>query len=500
MKTVRITLLTLFTFALFHSCTKEKSFETGGTGSLPTDWEFKEDKTYKGRVDTAYIEDFGSSIKTLFVFGTSSDGKNLFSIEVANINSSSAATYKTPDVTFQYLGAAATLYVTDPTAIGDFTVVITKIDSANIAGTFNGKVKDSTGKLKTIVDGKFASKLRNSSTPPPPPQNGKLTFWAKSSCTAGGNISIKLSNNQTGAISTFTPSEPPCEATGTASFTLPAGSYTWKANCGTQDSTSGTISVVANQCTKQEVLFVTATTNCKISDAASYDFSTNTPLGTYRTTYNSNNIVTNIKLIDSFNHQIVSDWNITYPAGRVQIDAVQYFLVDANSRVTEFHGYYDPIDNTSGLMIMKYTYDASGYMNMYTMADADTPAVIIWKGVLTWTNGNLTKIVENDPSVPSDPTKYETIYDYSGSQVKNFIYFFPLPEFTYFHTAINAGKNSQNAVTKETVNQIDPTGTHNLWITNYDQYTIENFYVKSFRNNTVGDPYSTKVVLSYRCF
>jgi hypothetical protein len=49
-----------------------------------------------------------------------------------------------PHVSFQYL-AAGSLYASDITASGDFTVVISKIDSVSVSGTFTGKVKDTAG-------------------------------------------------------------------------------------------------------------------------------------------------------------------------------------------------------------------------------------------------------------------------------------------------------------------------------------------------------------------
>jgi len=504
MKALRLALLTLSIFGLFYSCQKEKSFETGGGGAVNTDWEFKEDKLYKGKVDTAYIEDFGTAVKSLFLEGTSSDGKQTLSIQVIAFDPTAAATYSSPQVLFQYLGSTASVYANDPTASGDFTVVITKIDSISVSGTFTGKVKDTANAVKTILDGKFSAKLKNTTTPPPPPQNGQLVFWAKSSCTAGGNISIKLSNNQTGTITSFTPTEPNCGAAGSANFTLPAGNYTWKANCGSQDSTSGQITVVGNQCVKQEVLFgVAATTDCHISDNALYEFITNTPIYTTRITY-TNKVVTNIKLIDSLNLIVDNDFNITYPSGKVQINSDQYFLVDGSGKVTEFHGLDDPAFDTTKRVIMRYTYDGSGYMTQYTKEYVDTPGQIKLKGVLTWSNGNLTKIAENNPSNPA-AVKTETTFDYYTNIVKNFISELPLAEITYFQTAVNSGKNSLNAAKTETYKEIDPTSgtTLRTSITNYDLYTIDpgaNPYVRSFRASPVGGSFTFKVVLSYNCF
>jgi len=503
MKTLRLALLSLLGFsALMNSCSKEKSFEVPGGGNITAEWEFKENKDYKGKIDTATIENFGTSVNTLIVEGTSSDGKELLSIQVVGINLTAGATYKTPQVLFQYFSSTATVYTSDITAIGDFTVVITKIDSAGVTGTFSGKVKDSLNASKTIVDGKFSAKLHT--TPNPPVGNGQLTFWAKSSCTAGGNISVKLSNNQTGAITAFTPNEPTCGAAGTAAFTLPAGVYNWKANCGTQDSTSGIVTVQANQCVKLEVVFAPPT-NCLISDIAFYDYTTNLPFGSIRSTYNASKVVNNIQFIDSVNGVVMNNWNITYPTGRVQIDPTQYFILDASGRIIEFHGYGDPSDNTSALFITKYTYDANGYMSGYTSAYADTPAVTVWRGVLQWTNGNLTKLTEDDPSVPGS-IRFETTYDYYATTVKNFIYTLPLPELTLFQTAINAGKKPLNGLKTETIKAIDPSNGNviDTSVTNYDNYVIDpapNQYVRSFRQIDPSDPTNAiKLVLSYKCF
>ena len=503
MKTLRLALLSLLGIStLLNSCTKEKSFEVPGGGNIIAEWEFKENKDYKGSIDTAYIEDFGTTIKTLSIEGTSSDGKETLIIQVVGINPTTAATYKTPQVLFQYLGQSSALYISDITAIGDFTVVITKIDSVSVTGTFTGKVKDSINANKTIVEGKFSARLHNPSNPPV--ANGQLTFWAKASCTAGGNITVKLNNNQTGAITTFTANEPTCGATGTASFTLPAGLYNWTAKCGTSDSTSGVVTVQANQCVKLEVVFAPPM-DCAISDFAFYDFTTNLAFGTIRSNY-TGRVVNNIQFIDSVNGVVEKSWNITYPAGRVQLDANQYFVVDANNRITEYHGLEDPLDETSEMIITKYSYDANGYMSGYNIAYADTPSVIVWRGVLQWNNGNLIKLTEDSPAFPTTSEKYETTYEYHAMLVKNFIYTIPLPEITLFQTTFNAGKKSQNALKTETFKKIDPvTGNvSGTLITNYDNYAIDpspNQYVKSFRQIDPSSPADAlKIVLSYKCF
>lgn len=261
MKLLRL-LLVLMTPVLFFACSKEKSFEQGA-GTTTSQWEFAEgSKQFKGRVDTAYLVELGGSTKGLLFQGTSDDGTGLLGIGISGFNPSSPATYKTPNVQFEYIKSTGVVYENDLSATDKFTLEVTAIDSATITAVFNGEVKDSTGAIKTITNGKFKARFKNTSTTG---GDGQATFWAKSSCTAGGNITVTLSNNQTGAISTFTATEPACGAGGTASFTVPAGSYAWKAKCGTTDSTAGVITVAANQCTKQEVAFGAAPATGQVS-------------------------------------------------------------------------------------------------------------------------------------------------------------------------------------------------------------------------------------------
>ena len=250
MKLLR-SLFVLFTpMILFFGCSKEKSLE-GANNNVNAQWEFKEGSNqFKGTVDTAFLVDLGAS-KGFVLEGTSDDGTGLLTIAISNFNTAAPATYKTPNVQFGYVKPSGILYQSNLAAVDQFTVQVTGIDSVSVTGVFSGKVKDSAGADKTIVDGKFTAKLKNSATPP---ANGQLTLWSKASCTAGGNIAVKLSNNQTGTISAFSATAPSCGAAGTASFSVPAGNYVYQAICGT-DTLNAVVSVVANQCTTQELVF-----------------------------------------------------------------------------------------------------------------------------------------------------------------------------------------------------------------------------------------------------
>ncbi|MGB8194853.1 MAG: hypothetical protein WCF67_23160 [Chitinophagaceae bacterium] len=250
-------LFVLLSPMLFFACSKEKSFEKG---TAAAQWEFQEGSNqFKGKVDTAYVVELGGGFKGFQFQGTSDDGTGLLSIGISGLNITAPGVYKTPNVQFDYVKSTGVLYENDLTATDQFVVEITAIDSASITGIFSGKVKDSSGADKTITNGKFTAKIVISGGGQP--GTGQLTFWSKSSCTAGGPVSVKLSNNQTGSITTFTATAPNCGAAGTASFDLTAGTYSWVAKCGATDSITGVVTIAANQCVKNELIFGTPPAN-----------------------------------------------------------------------------------------------------------------------------------------------------------------------------------------------------------------------------------------------
>ena len=253
MKLIKQLLWLTGVFVLFFSCKKEKSVERALGAGTPTGWEFKDStKVFKGRMDTAYLQSVGS-ISSIILEGTSLDGTSDFYLEIFGINVA-PGTYKNPNVQFAYVTNGTVLYESVPANTDKFTVTITSLDANGISGTFSGEVEDVLGKTKIITGGTFTSKFSNTSTPPPTTTTGLLTLWAKKACAGTATLTVKL-QNQTGTITTFHTTGPNCGATGTASFTLPAGNYTWKAFCGTTDSVSGTVSVVAGQCLTREVIF-----------------------------------------------------------------------------------------------------------------------------------------------------------------------------------------------------------------------------------------------------
>jgi len=169
MKHIKQALICFSALALvFFGCKKEYSYEVPGGGGVggSYQWSFTEGtNSFKGPMDTAYLDTLGT-LHQLNITGRSSDNKDIISLQIF-ADTIQVGSYQTDRCSFDYLRSGVALYRSDLTAIGQFTVSITAMDSISITGTFSGTALD-TGKVKkTITDGKFKVKFKSHTTPPP---------------------------------------------------------------------------------------------------------------------------------------------------------------------------------------------------------------------------------------------------------------------------------------------------------------------------------------------
>ncbi len=164
MKQLRIlTLLTAVALLMF-SCQKELSVENGNGGNQDAQWEFSESSTYKGPIDTAYLEPSGT-FQSLAFEGHSGEGNGQIFLQIYGTNIT-ATTYKNPNVFFEYVEGGTTVYSNVPTNPDAFTVVITSINENQVTGTFSGEVLNAAGEAKVINNGRFSAFLnRNPGNP-----------------------------------------------------------------------------------------------------------------------------------------------------------------------------------------------------------------------------------------------------------------------------------------------------------------------------------------------
>lgn len=496
-------LLAILAGMVVSSCKKEKSLENGDGGPLgPEAWEFKEGATFKGPIDTAYYNTLGG-VTSLILEGVSTDQKDDFYLEILGANLT-AGNYATPTVVFEYYSNGTLLYQNDPTALDKFSVTITQIDGSGVSGTFSGEVKDTAGNVKNITDGKFTGKFNTA--PPPPSGSGQLMLWAQQGCL--GTPMVVLVNGQKDTITAFQPSAPSCGTAGTAFFTLPAGDYTWKAVCaGTTDTVSGNVSVTAGSCTAKEVNMNAAPnpTICKLSNLASYELGNGAKISAITSYFNAQNQVTKTQLLDSSSQTsgiLDNEFNFTYAASRIDVDAKQYFSLEPGGRINQFHGFADPTVDTSLEVIITYTYDASGYLSKASLALALFPTQAVFVYTYGWTGGNLTKVTIDILGGEKSVIDYQ--YDL-GKPAKGFLSFHTNPEILLFQNVINFGKNSANVPTKSTWTDYDDQGAviGAPVVSNFINYVYDtNGYIRSFDITGDGSVYGSEIrhILSYKCF
>ena len=150
--------------------------ETGGLGGITSaQWAFNEGSVqFKGRMDTARIDTL-SGLAYLNLQGTSDSSNQLITLTVFG-TAIKAGSYSSPTVLFAYTDLSSNIiYQSDASAAGGFTLIITKIDSASVTGTFTGSVKNAASVTKTVTSGRFsASFKKGSSTTPPSTNNCKI--------------------------------------------------------------------------------------------------------------------------------------------------------------------------------------------------------------------------------------------------------------------------------------------------------------------------------------
>jgi hypothetical protein len=197
------------------------------------------------------------------------------------------------------------------------------------------------------------------------------------------------------------------------------------------------------------------------------------------------------------------DYAFTYSGTRVNIDAEQYFELDANGRIQSFTGYLDGVRDTSNIeVIIRYSYNANGNLTKAEYSLAGAPTAILYQVDFTWTNGNLTRTVQ---AGVASQQKVQFDYEYDATKtVSEFMAFFPNYEVFYTQTGINYGKNSVNVPTKSTLTIYDDTGVKtDEEVATFTDYVIDSKnHVTSFKINGDGSflPGNTRYALSYHCY
>jgi hypothetical protein len=233
---------------------------------------------------------------------------------------------------------------------------------------------------------------------------------------------------------------------------------------------------------------------------AYYDLGTFLPYRSLSTFFDASNQVDNILFVDSTDNSTVHRFTPSRSGNRINIDAKQYFNLDASGRITDFHGYVDATDTSVPEVVITYTFNAEGYLTKAAYAFELAPTTNVLNIDYTWTGGNLTKAVMQQVG-STDYVEYIYQYDVTTT-AKNPVCFFPNYEIYWVQSAINFGKNSANLLSGSQITINDSSGPQ-IEIASYSDYTFDaNDYVTSFSIRGDGSVLlgDTKYVLSYKCF
>ena len=203
--------------------------------------------------------------------------------------------------------------------------------------------------------------------------------------------------------------------------------------------------------------------DCRISKIVSIDTAgtaaggTGKGLGSIAADINNLDIVTEVREYDSLSNVLEYYTRPVYTNDSIYINSDEYFIVDANKRITKMHGLTDPTDPLSLQFDVFYVYNASGYLVTKNYFLTITPTTPFLKVDYTYASpGNLMRMTEVD--LPSGDLRMDADLTYYNLTVpKRFMYIFPdeinYAQFTQF---FNFGSRNFNAVKNMKVRNYDP--------------------------------------------
>jgi hypothetical protein len=252
--------------------------------------------------------------------------------------------------------------------------------------------------------------------------------------------------------------------------------------------------------------------DCRISRIIFTDTSgiaaggTGTGLGSIEANINSLDIVTRVTQFDSLSNTIEFINEPIYSNDTVFINADEYFVVDANKRISKMHGLADPTDPFSLQYDVFYMYNTTGYLVTKNYFFTASPAVSFYKVDYTYTGGgNLSHMTA--VNLPAGNLEMDADITYFTNLVpRRFLYIFPderfYPEFSQY---FNFGAKNFNAVKKMTVRNYDPGNVvRDSLVSNFSNYIMSrDGYVLSTQMGGNGQPcipaQAGRLTFSYHC-
>ncbi len=231
-----------------------------------------------------------------------------------------------------------------------------------------------------------------------------------------------------------------------------------------------------------------------------------TGLGSIAADINNLDIVTTITEFDSLSNTIEFITDPVYRNDSVYVNADEYFIVDANKRITKMHGLVDPTDPFSLQFDVFYVYNTAGYLVTKNYFLTSAPTIPFYKVDYTYAGGgNLTHMTavnlpSGDLNMDADLTYYPLVVP------KRYIYIFP-DEINYapFTQFFNFGTRNFNAVKDMKVRNYDPGNVvRDSLVSTFSNYSMSNdTYILSVQMGGDDQPsipaLAGKLKFSYHC-
>jgi len=229
-------------------------------------------------------------------------------------------------------------------------------------------------------------------------------------------------------------------------------------------------------------------------------------LGSIAAEIDNIDIVTGIIQFDSLSNTLEFITDPVYANDTIYINADEYFIADANRRITKMHGLIDPTDPLSLQFDVFYTYNATGYLVNKTYFLTISPTDAFYKVDYTYAGaGNLSHMTAvNLPS--GDLAMDADLSYYSLTVPRRFIYTFPdeinYSQFTQF---FDFGTRNFNAPKDMKVRNYDPGNVvRDSIVSTFTNYRMSNdTYILSVQMGGDDQPsipaLAGKLSFSYKC-
>lgn len=242
------------------------------------------------------------------------------------------------------------------------------------------------------------------------------------------------------------------------------------------------------------------TSACKIQRLVLHSLQDGSAGSTLDFQINSRNEVTHVKLWDPrFDNSNNIEFSPVYLPGRIQVSKDDFFVINTDGTVKEFHGRQD-LYPTNRKRVNRYEYDHNRYLKKITSFEDSVSKNSGDSTVFTWKDGNLEKMVFAS-SYNTRWTEYEYHYDMSKS-VKGFYTTLPYGELLYFQSFVDYGNQSKNVPVQVTTKVYDYQGLLNSFTGVISNYVIDtDGYVREFeiRGANVLMAHDTRYKYTYKC-